>query len=588
MTLRFLRRISVLAAVSIAHTALGGVLSIGHRGDSLFAPENTMAAFRSALPKADLVELDGQVSKDGVLVVVHDGSVDRTTDGSGNVAALTLSQLKSLDAGSWFSSQFSGERVPTLEEALACVIPSATPLIERKAGSAALYVSELRRLDAVGKVVLQAFDWNFLAAVRALEPGIRLGALGSGAFGVSTLTSITNAGATLVAWEKGGVTPEMLNLAQGAGLQVFVWTVDGPEITHFIDLGVDGIISNDPGMVQRLRQPPTPSSIQLGKGLSIYWRMDDGVSNSMAVTVQDSRGTSHAILTRSDGSPHWLAEPAALFGGAIQLDGAKAFITLPRNAVTDIGTNGFAYSAWLKLRHLPSALSTSFGAILDSTNDSYVVYLDRSNKELRFKVTDANGHAARPGIPESALTTNQWLHVVAAYSGAYSPGSGQAIIYLNGEPKDVHTGNDASSPLGLTGSVRPGQYAAMGREGPAGGNYFSGELDDVAIWARPLEPAEVLALYAAGKSGLNLGDLLREPTPLLRVTRCGILPETNLIEIEFSSQGPWKTFRLLRADRPEGPFRVLWGLVPSELGHNTYRFSNEAKLDEAFFRIEGE
>jgi glycerophosphoryl diester phosphodiesterase len=80
----------------------GAVLSIGHRGNPLYAPENTVAAFKSALGKADMVEMDGQLTSDGALVIMHDATVDRTTDGTGSIAANTLVWLKSLYAGSWF------------------------------------------------------------------------------------------------------------------------------------------------------------------------------------------------------------------------------------------------------------------------------------------------------------------------------------------------------------------------------------------------------------------------------------------------------------------------------------------------------
>jgi len=83
------------------------------------------------------------------------------------VASKTLADLNLLDAGSWFSASFIGERVPTLEEMITNTLPFATPLIERKAGPAVLYVEELQRLGVVSNVVVQAFDWNFLAAVHA-------------------------------------------------------------------------------------------------------------------------------------------------------------------------------------------------------------------------------------------------------------------------------------------------------------------------------------------------------------------------------------------------------------------------------------
>jgi glycerophosphoryl diester phosphodiesterase len=220
------------------------VLSIAHRGNSLFAPENTLASSFAAQGKADWVEFDVRVSSDGQLVLMHDATVDRTTDGSGAVSGLTLAQLKLLDAGSWFSASFTGERIPLLAEMITNTLPFAVPLIEHKAGSASAYVSELQRLGAITNVVLQSFDWNFLAGVYALEPRIRLCALGSGALDATMLTTITNTGARTVAWEKASVTPALVKLVHDWGMALFVWTVDSSaEIQNFMNLGVNGIIS---------------------------------------------------------------------------------------------------------------------------------------------------------------------------------------------------------------------------------------------------------------------------------------------------------------------------------------------------------
>src|SRR5512136_697214 len=98
-------------------TRRGRLLNIAHRGASAAAPQNTLAAFRKAVELgADGVELDVQLSADGAVVVIHDFTVDKTTDGTGRVAAKTLAELKALDAGSRFSPQFAGERIPTLAE----------------------------------------------------------------------------------------------------------------------------------------------------------------------------------------------------------------------------------------------------------------------------------------------------------------------------------------------------------------------------------------------------------------------------------------------------------------------------------------
>ena len=568
----------------------GQVLSIAHRGNSLFAPENTLSAFRAAQGKADLVETDARVSSDGKLVLMHDASVDRTTDGTEAVSGKTLAQLKLLDAGSWFSPDFAGERIPLLEEMITNTLPFAIPLIEHKAGSASAYVNELQRLNVVTNVVVQSFDWNFLAAVHALEPGIRLCALGSGTLNATTLTTITNTGARTVAWEKASVTPAVVSLVHDWGMALFVWTVDNSaEIQNFISLGVDGIISNDPASVQGLQQPPaTNAPGYLGERLVAYWKLDDGRTNSFATTVADSKGGNAGTLVRNDGASHWFDGSVAKLGGCLKVEGTNAFVTFPQTADLNINTNALTIAAWVWLPILPSQLTTSFGAIFDSSTDCYVLYLDRSNKELRFKVTDASGNAARPGIPETFLPTNQWLHVAATYDGQTFPASGQAIIYLNGAPTDSHFGSDGGAGTGLTGNVKTGQIAAMGREGPSGGNYFTGMVDDLALWRRALSPAEVRRLFEEGQAGQSLGDLLRQPTALIQFVSVEKDSSANTLAIRFKNLGDWQSFRLLRASQWTESFVAVPGITPVALGNNEYRFDYPLGTNATeYFRVEG-
>lgn len=577
--------------VSLPLAAAGEVLSIGHRGNPLFAPENTVASFRACSNKADLVECDVRVSSDGYLVVMHDATVDRTTDGTGAVSSMTLAQLKALDAGSWFSPEFAGERIPTLEEAVTNILPFATPLIEQKAGSAAAYVAELRRLNALTNVILQSFDWNFLSSVRALEPSIPLCALGSTDLTATALTNILNTGARAVAWERSKISAAEVERVHNAGLKLFVWTVDSPaEIQYFINLGVDGIITDNPGAVKEIQTPATnPPSAGLGVQLVAYWKMDDGLANPFTTVVSDSAGTNTATLVRNDGASHWLNASFAKLGGCLKLEGTNAYVVVPHTAALDIGTNELTFAAWLYLLHLPSQLSTSFGAIYDSTTDCYVLYLDRSNRELRFKITDANGHAARPGILETFLPTHQWIHVAATYQGSAYPAGGRAAIYLNGQLVDEHIGNDSTPGSGLKANVKSGQLAAMGREGPTGGNYFTGYVDDVAIWRRALAAAEIAHLFEAGQQGRSLGELTRQPSALLRIVDQRFVPAQNRFQILFHNTGPWTVFQLQRAPSPAGPFLPVSGLAPAALGDGLYRFDYPitSNLLE-FFRIAGD
>lgn len=556
----------------------------------MFAPENTLPSFTSAVgKKADFVEFDGRLSSDGVLVIMHDDTVDRTTSGTGSVASLTLAQLEALDAGSWFSTNFTGTRIPTLAQTLQTILPQSTPLIHQYTGSPAQYVAALADLGFTTNVVVQSFDWNFLSSLHALEPRIRLGALGQTALTPAQLTNLISAGASIVAWEQSYITSNEVAFVHGAGLSLFVWTVDGPAIKRFIDMGVDGVISDDPGMVRALQQPSTNSLSSLTNQLVAYWKMDDGLTNSLATTVADSKGTNSATLVRNDGASHWFDSSVAMFGGCLKLDGTNAFVALPQTGSLNINTNAITFSAWVWLSNLPSQLATSYGSIYDSTTDCYVLYLDKSNKELRFKVTDINGKAARPGIPEALLQTNQWLHIAGTYCGLVGPVSGQTIIYLNGQAVDVHTGDDSTSPVGLTNNVKTGQVAAMGREGPTGGNYFTGFVDDVAIWRRALAPAEVSQIYQSGQAGQALADLLRQPTTLIRLLSVGKVSAGNKLQILFQNQGPWQSFRLLRSDSLSGPFLEVPGLGSIALGNGTNRFdySLSNKVGE-YFRVEGQ
>jgi hypothetical protein len=279
----------------------------------------------------------------------------------------------------------------------------------------------------------------------------------------------------------------------------------------------------------------------------------------------------------------------AKFGGCLKPEGLNAYVTFPQTPDLNINTNELTFSAWIRLLNLPSQLATSYGAIFDSTTDCYVLYLDRSNKELRFKVTDVNSHPARPGILESFLSTNQWLHVAATYNGSARLTAGQAVIYFNGQVADSHIGNDSTPGTGLTGNVKSRQAAAMGREGPAGGNSFSGYVDDVAIWRRALAPTEIARLYEGGQIGQSVGDLSRQPTSLLQFVSVQRSSAGTTLELRFQNHGDWSTLQLLRATNWAGPFLVIPGLTPTALGSGHYQFDYPLTGGgPEYFRIAGD
>src|ERR1700736_62812 len=159
-------------------------LVIAQRGASADAPENTIAAFELALDQgADGIELGVHLSQDEHPIVIHDFTLERTTDGAGPVSAHTVRELKRLDAGGWRDRRFRGQRVQTLQEVLERFRDRTRFWVELK-GGAAVYpgleeriVSTIEIYDVVDRVLVQSFDPGTLATVRRLNPEIRIGAL---------------------------------------------------------------------------------------------------------------------------------------------------------------------------------------------------------------------------------------------------------------------------------------------------------------------------------------------------------------------------------------------------------------------------
>ncbi len=147
-----------------------GIVVVGHRGTVTHAPENTIAAIEKAIEfGADLIEIDIRETLDGHLVLMHDASVDRTTNGSGLISEMTLAEARQLDAGSWFDGKFAGERVPTLDEALAAMKGRALPDLDFKAGTPEKLVAAVREHGLLGKATLYCGSWPLLREIRGVS-----------------------------------------------------------------------------------------------------------------------------------------------------------------------------------------------------------------------------------------------------------------------------------------------------------------------------------------------------------------------------------------------------------------------------------
>jgi glycerophosphoryl diester phosphodiesterase len=237
-------------------------LNFAHRGACHEAPANTLAAFLLAVElNADGIEFDVHLSSDGEMVVIHDFMVDATTDGQGPVRDKTLSELKRLDAGSWFDPAFSGERIPTLGEVIDVVGQRLLLNIELKTASwrgedlAEAVVRTVEENQLLERVVISSFNPLSLWQIRRLNPFIPIGLLYAPGLPLFLRRP----------WFRHLLRPEALHpshimvdgdymrWARGRGYRIHTWTVDEPgEMWQLVRQGVDLIITNRPDLLTDL------------------------------------------------------------------------------------------------------------------------------------------------------------------------------------------------------------------------------------------------------------------------------------------------------------------------------------------------
>lgn len=235
-------------------------LNIAHRGASAVAPENTLVAFeRARALGADGVELDVRLSADGVPVVIHNATVDATTDGSGQVAEMTVAQLERLDAGAWFGPSYAGTRIPTLEETLLSLGEKLLFNIELKGhspvgrGLVRAVVDLVEGLQLVDRILISSFNPLHLHRLQKIAPRIQTGLLYVWRFfpGVAQLVSPEPYAALHPALSV--LNKKHLDWIRRHDYRVHVWTVDDPgSMRRLISWGVDAIITNMPDRLHRL------------------------------------------------------------------------------------------------------------------------------------------------------------------------------------------------------------------------------------------------------------------------------------------------------------------------------------------------
>jgi len=231
------------------------VFIIAHRGASGHAPENTLAAFKKALALgATFIETDLQLTRDARFVAIHDDTVDRTTNGQGKIHDQTLAVLRRLDAGSWFGSEYAGERIPTLDEILEFTKKNDVVFyLEMKPGGSwggeHALVGALRETGEAARAVVISFDASILATLRKIEPTLMTGVLYDGQI-ADPIQSAIEVGARQIVVRGDLVTPAMLERARKKDLQVVCWTINNPaHIRMLVAAGVDGIMSDYPDRI---------------------------------------------------------------------------------------------------------------------------------------------------------------------------------------------------------------------------------------------------------------------------------------------------------------------------------------------------
>lgn len=249
--------VAILILISITNKAQTKI--IAHRGFSDIAPENTLIAFQKAIEiGADYFELDVHQTKDGILVVIHDKTINRTSSNNktGKINNLNFSELHSVRVGlsSKFGEEYNNEKIPTLKEALELAKGNIKVCVELKADKIENQVAELlNELDMIDQVIVFAFNDKSLVNIKKLNPEIKTLFLKSYA-NIKTLDFVKeiNANAIGVGYDT-KITKEFISYAHKNNIEVFKWTVNKEqEMKELIDLQIDGIITNKPDLALKL------------------------------------------------------------------------------------------------------------------------------------------------------------------------------------------------------------------------------------------------------------------------------------------------------------------------------------------------
>lgn len=454
-----------------------GVRCISHRGESLDAPENTMAAFRLAVErKADGFECDVYLTKDNEIVCLHDATAKRTAGLDVKPCDATLAELRALDAGSWKDRKFAGERIPTLSEALTLARDNFEIYVEVKCGTEILpRLAEVLAAEPKAtpeRVRFICFNTNVVQALRQRLPdyraywvvGVKQKEDGtvtpSAEEALSMLRSLGAHGIDIQA--HGAAAQKLIDKAyvraiQAAGFSFHVWTVNSVrQAAALAALGVETVTSDCGGVLAALLKPrPAGQPV-------IAWAFDGGTENG---------GNGGPLFDAAlCGTPAYVA---GVSGQALKLDGTNGVARAPF-PLPECGT----LALWFR----PEAFY-NFNTVLDNSRspDQWEMWIAQDGR-LRFRMGKESGEVS---CDLNALGgPGRWYHLAVTWD-AY--GTKAARLYVDGVARD-------SGVIGRW--IAPGGGFAIGG-GNAGNSRGRGAADEVRVYETALGDAQIRALFDA-------------------------------------------------------------------------------------------
>jgi len=281
------------------------MLVVGHRGAAARAPENTAASLQAGLDAgSDVIEIDVGITTDGRVVVLHDTTVDRTTNGRGALSSMTWAKASSLDAGSWFHEKFKAERLIDLDDALAIVRARVPIIVEIKAGARDRdtvdgVLGAIRRTGGFEGVTISSSEWALLDRVRERAPGADVALTVRSTERQDPVARAKELGASALHPSYRLATDGFIGRAHDAGLIVIPYTVNSvPLMRTLAEYGADGLFTDDPAAMKRALRRSSPA-LTAPAGLSLGIDQGSGGTRAVLVSAQGTVLTGNRVAVAS-------------------------------------------------------------------------------------------------------------------------------------------------------------------------------------------------------------------------------------------------------------------------------------------------